>query len=82
MSGFVTLLLMFLRFGEYKDETEILAVDKRNYELSVAREISMQECVERARSGTLYDYFMAETIRALTDVSTEYELSLDWVPSD
>ena len=67
------------RFGDSKPDTEIEPINKRHAELPVARELSMAECVQRAAAGSLYDYFHDETMVALTDVSNQYDLRLDWV---
>ena len=72
------LVNLILRFGESKPETEIRAVNKRHSELPVARELSMVDCVNFARNGELYNYFMSETVTALTDISDKYNLSHEW----
>lgn len=73
------LVNFILRFGESKPETEIKRINRRHTELPVARELSMEECVQRAVAGALYDYFHDETMKALTDVSKRYDLPLDWL---
>jgi hypothetical protein len=73
------LVNFILRFGNSKPDTEISKISQRHAELPIARELSMTECEQRARDGTLYDYFHNETIIALTDVSKRYDLPLEWV---
>jgi hypothetical protein len=74
-----TLVNLILRFGDARPDTEIGRIDTRHAELPVARELSMSECEQRARDGSLYDYFHNETISALKDVSQKYSLPLQWV---
>ncbi|WP_413433397.1 Imm39 family immunity protein [Crateriforma spongiae] len=73
---------LILRFGDAKPDTQIGAINTSHSELPVARELSMDACIERARAGTLLAYFRVETIVALTDVSRRYNLSLDLCDHD
>ena len=69
---------LILRFGDASPDTEIKRIDTANAELPVARAISMNDCIGRARDGSLFDLFLTETVSALLDVSIAYDLPTDW----
>ncbi|MCA9135531.1 MAG: immunity protein 39 [Planctomycetales bacterium] len=72
------LVSLVLRFGDAHPDTQIASINKTHSELPVSRELSMAECIDRARNKTLLQYFRTETVIALTDVATLYDLSMDW----
>ncbi|EKK01555.1 hypothetical protein RBSH_03116 [Rhodopirellula baltica SH28] len=69
---------LILRFGDSRADTEVKPVNATHAELPIARDLSIDSCIDCARDGTLFDLFHTETVTALLDVSRAFDLPTDW----